>query len=898
LVLEPNSVTINDANLVATVYVTGTAIGAIALSDNLPTWITAVLGEYSALSGQAIVVTGTRPDTNVNVSGKFEVSVTRQGLTEVLEVNADLTGDVTITITVSPTSVAVNDANLITSAAIGGNATGVVTLAVTEMPEGYAATSTGASVEVTYKTVPVFTAAVVENRVVITAVKIDDEELGENYKVLGELEITVIRQEAEATLNVSVDLTNAWTPIDKPTYYEITVDGGTFTVNGATGVTSAQEGATVVLTADDRADAGYKFVSWTVITPASLDIALNTFTMPAHTVSVRAEWESISADDFTVHVDEQYSDYINVYPSIIVTSGASVTLTADRIGWEHTGWLVGTTRGALDVSVDNDGMFRMPGSDVYVSATWEQILLEVTFELNGGQLVSGDLVQTVAYGASVTAPVVTSTSDNFIGWAEEGTETLLSQEDVNALTITTNRTFVAQWEVKTFTITFESTADTDVISGKLVHEDVAYGTSVTAPVVEREEYAFIGWFEEGTTIVLEQEQVNAMLVSVTASRTFTAVWEPKDTTQTYTVTFELNGGELVSGQLVHEDVEHGGSVEAPVVRLENHNFAGWALQGTTNIIPETQLNAMLSNVTANRVFVAQWEIVTYTVTFAPNGGTIVDGLAIQTIAHGSPATPPTVTAASVEYMLVGWVDLDTGMSLTEITGDVTFTAQWAGRTTETDFGHTLTVDGNDYDMNVNVSVFNKILNNIFTNTTVTVNVKGAPSNSTLIIQTLVKFSVKVNPYTTIEIPLNVLVRTDADGNGVGEAILDDETVKAFAQTLGMDVEYVLGSTGASAEDGLRGVRHSRNMLGDAYGRNSVTSLSATDIARRIQLDAVSDADLIEIMTENGFCEVAADLNMDGEITLDDVLLLARWLVLGDVAAPRFGVGFSADELAA
>ena len=81
------TITINDANLTVTVSVGGTATGAVTLNTTaLPAAVTA------SISGTKITVTGIRPTTKVPpITGSFIVGVTREGVTQDLTVEVNLT---------------------------------------------------------------------------------------------------------------------------------------------------------------------------------------------------------------------------------------------------------------------------------------------------------------------------------------------------------------------------------------------------------------------------------------------------------------------------------------------------------------------------------------------------------------------------------------------------------------------------------------------------------------------------------------------------------------------------------------------------------------------------------------------------------------------------------------
>lgn len=119
------------------------------------------------------------------------------------------------------------------------------------------------------------------------------------------------------------------------------------------------------------------------------------------------------------------------------------------------------------------------------------------------------------------------------------------------------------------------------------------------------------------------------------------------------VRFELNGGTLVSGELLQK-VKTGESAEAPSVEREGYVFAGWSKD--------------LDDVRENMVAVAQWTRL-YTVTFDPNGGELVSGELEQQVAEGALPQEPTLERQYAAFD--GW-----SPAITEATGDTVYTAQW------------------------------------------------------------------------------------------------------------------------------------------------------------------------------------------------------------------------------
>ncbi|MBE6871538.1 MAG: trypsin-like serine protease [Ruminococcaceae bacterium] len=114
-----------------------------------------------------------------------------------------------------------------------------------------------------------------------------------------------------------------------------------------------------------------------------------------------------------------------------------------------------------------------------VTALWKELKYEVTFNLNGGTLESGDIAQTVSHGGKATAPKTSREGYTFNGWDRK-------YDDVKDDIIVT-----AKWKIKKFTVTF------DLAGGKLdegqTSQTVEYGKSATAPKTSREGYNFNGW---------------------------------------------------------------------------------------------------------------------------------------------------------------------------------------------------------------------------------------------------------------------------------------------------------------------------------------------------------------------------------------------------------------------
>jgi len=140
-----------------------------------------------------------------------------------------------------------------------------------------------------------------------------------------------------------------------------------------------------------------------------------------------------------------------------------------------------------------------------------------------------------------------------------------------------------------------------------------------------------------------------VLAVILACLLITACSEKK--AEVYSVVFNLNGGELVAGEL-EQSVKEGNAAVAPEV---------------SNGSKELSWDKDFSNITGNTIVNAVWTATTHTVTFEP----AVDGLEAVTVEveDGAAAAAPAFEADGM--VLAGW-DQD----FSHVTEDMTVTAQW------------------------------------------------------------------------------------------------------------------------------------------------------------------------------------------------------------------------------
>lgn len=268
------------------------------------------------------------------------------------------------------------------------------------------------------------------------------------------------------------------------------------------------------------------------------------------------------------------------------------------------------------------------------------------------------------------------TGYDFVGWYEGSN--LVSTSLSFSVTLTANRTLVAKYKIKSYTVNATS-EDTNKGTVSPAGQTVEHGANATVVATPKAAYNFAGWYN-GTTKVSSN---TSYTFAVTANISLTA----KFTIKTFTTTTANSTGGTAS--VNKSSVEYGGSAIWTATPSTGYNFSKWSNGSTTN--PLT-----VSNITANTHITPVFVLKSYTVTWNPNGGTVDPTSTTKT--HGSTLgtlpTPTRAADAQYTYTFKGWFTATTGgtqiSASTTVTGNVTYYAQW----TATLRSYTATFNGN------------------------------------------------------------------------------------------------------------------------------------------------------------------------------------------------------------
>ena len=269
-----------------------------------------------------------------------------------------------------------------------------------------------------------------------------------------------------------------------------------------------------------------------------------------------------------------------------------------------------------------------------------------------------------------------STGYDFVGWYEGSN--LVSTSLSFAVTLTANRTLVAKYKIKSYTVNATS-EDTNKGTVSPAGQTVEHGANATVVATPKTAYNFAGWYNGSTKVSSNASYTFA----VTANISLTA----KFTIKTFTTTTANSTGGTAS--VNKSSVEYGGSAIWTATPSTGYNFSKWSNNTTAN--PLT-----VSNITANTHITPVFVLKSYTVTWNPNGGSVSPTSTTKT--HGSTLgtlpTPTRAADAQYTYTFKGWFTAATGgtqiSASTTVTGNVIYYAQWTANIRS----YTATFNGN------------------------------------------------------------------------------------------------------------------------------------------------------------------------------------------------------------
>lgn len=233
------------------------------------------------------------------------------------------------------------------------------------------------------------------------------------------------------------------------------------------------------------------------------------------------------------------------------------------------------------------------------------------------------------------------------------------------------------WTPQPITITFNSNFGTPTTTTQTFIADAAENLDLNT--FSRPGYTFMGW---ATTAQGAVGYNNGQSYSTIVPITFYAKWEAID----YTIEYRTNGGTGTAPTETAKNVgDHFDVAAITGVSRTGYDFVGWS-DGQSTYVPGNLQTKTYTVGTTNVILTAQWQIQTYTISYAINNATSGSpSRSTDAFVYGSnPIALPTVgTMTRTGYTFAGWSLIADGVALTgnyTASADVTLYARWTPNT--------------------------------------------------------------------------------------------------------------------------------------------------------------------------------------------------------------------------
>lgn len=359
-----------------------------------------------------------------------------------------------------------------------------------------------------------------------------------------------------------------------------------------------------------------------------------------------------------------------------ITKNYNSTISIDdpeREGYIFDGWY-------LDAALTKPFDMVIPSSDTTVYAKWIACELTITFDKNSEEAVGEMEIQTIKTNATLnqlSSNTFKREGYTFKGWAitPEGEVAYQENETISLVNQNKEITLYAVWEANDYTVSFiANNEEFATFTGD-------YRSQFTLPTntPTRNGYTFVNW---GTYKLTEDEKFKGEkqyfsnvgtekdpiyeLISVVDGADVAAglyyeivEYTNRDiplnglklyaifTKNTYTITFNTNGGSVVSNisKLYGEEITKPASPTK-----EGYTFKGWfTSQGQTNDDWGNEYIVFSTMPSNSFTLYAKWEVNNYALSFNSNGGSEISPL---NKAFGSEITLPSPTRTG--YTFKGW----------------------------------------------------------------------------------------------------------------------------------------------------------------------------------------------------------------------------------------------------
>ena len=478
--------------------------------------------------------------------------------------------------------------------------------------------------------------------------------------------------------------------------YEIKFVGGADDVVGQMDNQIIGYGMSVALTKNKFTRAGYEFRNWLC---AEKNTEYNDTEMvkdlveTAQVLTFTAQWD---VKTYVLTIDPNGGIYASSNAGTKITREFGATFDIPvaelptRRGYKFTGF---RTNENLAGSVTNGYIYTFSSSDDTIVAEWEVCVIYVTLVIPKGAtwkdsetkikfgVTGGDNNGRIQATFGQTYKLIPVEGDIiYAGYVFKGFYTENNQyiEASSLVDFEDDIVLTAKYTEHPYSLTIDPNMGEFRNSSSSQSFEGIIGDEFTLETPIRKGYTFKGWEQSGRGTLAED---NSKFTFVDDNCKLTAKW----TANTYTVKFDKNA-EGVDGTMADLPCTYdiGGRLPENKFSRTGYNFNGWTLKksGSVDVYADGAFISNLSDKNNDVVTLyAQWSVITYTITFNPNGGTITSP-SISRDYGTEYGQFPDVTKEG--YTFDGWfTELNGGSQVKSddiVTGAITLFAHWTANT--------------------------------------------------------------------------------------------------------------------------------------------------------------------------------------------------------------------------
>ena len=368
---------------------------------------------------------------------------------------------------------------------------------------------------------------------------------------------------------------------------------------------------------------------------------------PSSNITLYARW---NANTYSVKYDcNGGSNPMSNSSHVYGVSSSLTTNTCAKTGNQFASW--NTKADGSGTTYSNGASVSTLSSSyngvVTLYAQWTPITYYVEFASNGGTGTMNKMTFLYGETKNLLENNFSKSGYNFSVWSGSNGRSYSNKQSVSNLSETNGATIkmTAQWDKRTYTISYNANGGSGAPSSQTKTHDVALTLSDTIP--SRDGYVFQGWGTSSTATSATYTAGGSYTAN--SGTTLYAVWKAN----TYTVSYNANGG---SGAPSAQTKTYGVTLTLSSTKptRDGYVFQGWGTSSTTTTV--SYLSGASYTANSGTTLYAVWKqnAVKYTISFNPvtdtYAGGNMNGGSVVSATYGKKSVsnmPSSVTGATV-----------------------------------------------------------------------------------------------------------------------------------------------------------------------------------------------------------------------------------------------------------